>query len=268
MLARVRSAQLLGRDHLEQGRIAAVAEVDVAIAISRGGAKKTYRYKEANEDAVCFAHGAAGSVLAVADGHAGAEASELALRVLLAEAAPGWTEQGVGRNVWAREAEALVGRIHTEIITAGVPLGSEARTTLSIACVQPQAGYCGWISAGDSHVFAIGEEPQELGPWQEPLRFLGSPRGDLSELALRCGSCEISELRAIVLATDGLSERGIGVADPPAAAARAVADARHGDVALRPIATARGLAQAAITAQQRQEAGDNVATAVCWLADR
>lgn len=265
MLTCVRSAQLLGRDHLDEGRIACIGEANVAIAISRGGAKKTYACKEPNEDAVCFAHGSAGSLLAVADGHAGAEASQLALRILLDEAAPHWTGSGIERERWCETAEALVSRVHSAIVAAGVERDSEARTTLSIACVQPEAGFCGWISAGDSHVFAIGEPPEELGPSAEPLRFLGSPRRDLSELALRVGSFELATRRAIVLATDGLSEQGIGVADPLDAAARAVGSAGQQPAARRPLDAARGLAEQAIAAQQRQRAGDNIATAVCWL---
>ncbi|MBW2269886.1 MAG: protein phosphatase 2C domain-containing protein [Deltaproteobacteria bacterium] len=263
----MRSAQLLGRGHLEEGRIACVGEANVAIAISRGGAKKRYSHKEPNEDAVCFAHGAAGTLLAVADGHAGAEASELAMRILLEDAALHWTRNGVERERWGEAAEALVTAVHTAIIAAGMRHDSHARTTLSIAYVQPEEGFCGWISAGDSHIFAIGARHDELGPAEGRPRFLGSPRNDLSALGLRTGCCELPALRAIVLATDGLSERGIGVADPLDAAARAVGSASQHPATRQPLEAARGLAEQAIAAQQRQRAGDNVCTAVCWLAD-
>ena len=68
-----------------------------------------------------------------------------------------------------------------------------------------------------------------------------------------------------MLATDGLSERGIGVSDPRAAAATAVAEAARVDAARRPLTAARRLAELALAAQREQRAGDNVATAVCWL---
>jgi hypothetical protein len=133
--------------------------------------------------------------------------------------------------------------------------------------VQPQTGFCGWVAVGDSHVFAIGGEPREFGASGDPVRFLGSARTEPSALGLRAGSCDLAHLRAIVLATDGLSERGIGVPDPLDAAARAVAQAAAQPGDQRPLYAARGLTELAIAAHERQQAGDNIATAVCWLAD-
>ena len=87
----MRTALLLGRDHLELGAIGAISEGAVAIALSKGGALKTYPHIDPNEDAAAFAIGAAGLFVAVADGHHGAEGAELALEHLLVHCAPGWT---------------------------------------------------------------------------------------------------------------------------------------------------------------------------------
>jgi hypothetical protein len=67
------------------------------------------------------------------------------------------------------------------------------------------------------------------------------------------------------LATDGLSERGIGVQDPEAAVERSLADAREAALELRPLESVRSLVNTAVTAHRRQRAGDNVAAAVVWL---
>ena len=68
-----------------------------------------------------------------------------------------------------------------------------------------------------------------------------------------------------VLATDGLSERGIGVEAPAAAVADAVDRAGRTDEPVRPLEAARGTVETALAAQRAQGAGDNVASAVAWL---
>ena len=87
----MRSALLRGRDHTRLGITAAVAEGRAAIALSRGGAPKSYRYRDPNEDAALFVEGEGGILLAVADGHGGCDAAETAVEKLLARFAPAWT---------------------------------------------------------------------------------------------------------------------------------------------------------------------------------
>ena len=95
--------------------IATIAEGRCAIAISRGGARKTYRHKHLNEDVAAFITGDGGSLVAVADGHSGCEASETAVTTLAERHAPRWTAQppmrspveevwsySPARPVWAR----------------------------------------------------------------------------------------------------------------------------------------------------------------------
>jgi hypothetical protein len=83
---------------------------------------------------------------------------------------------------------------------------------------------------------------------------------------VRC-TVEQGAPRAIVLATDGLSEAGIGVSNPARAVADSVRAASEQIPDVRPLAAARGLAERALDAQRRNVAGDNVATACVWLAD-
>ena len=87
----MRSALLRGRDHTRIGITAAVAEGRAAIAISRGGAAKAYRYRDPNEDTALFAQGEGGVLLAVADGHGGCQAAEVVTDKLLASFASEWT---------------------------------------------------------------------------------------------------------------------------------------------------------------------------------
>jgi hypothetical protein len=74
----------------------------------------------------------------------------------------------------------------------------------------------------------------------------------------------LEDVEAVVLATDGLSERGIGVTDPAAAVTDAVAASADVDAVLRPSVLARGLLETALDAHADQRAGDNIAVA-CWL---
>jgi hypothetical protein len=68
-----------------------------------------------------------------------------------------------------------------------------------------------------------------------------------------------------VLATDGLSERGIGVDEPERAVREAVEEAALAPPARRPLAAARALLERACGAHRRRVSGDNAACAVVWL---
>ena len=257
---------LRGQEHLGLGRVACVAEGQCAIAISQGGAAKTYGYKHPNEDCAGFARGSAGTLLAVADGHAGCDASEFAIETLLERSAPSWTTLGIEGPDWERRVQEVFASVHTEIVARAVRSGSEARTTLALALASPEAGRLAWASSGDSHVFRVDDRGEELGAAGDALDFLGSPALATEDLVVRCGTAPLAGLRAVVLATDGLSERDIGVADPAGAAGAAVERALDVEPQLRPLATARGLAETALEAQRGNRAGDNIATAVFWNA--
>jgi hypothetical protein len=93
--------------------------------------------------------------------------------------------------------------------------------------------------------------------------FVGRPSRAAEEPGVRSGREALGDARAVVLVTDGLSERGIGVSDP-AAAVLAAADhaAAEPHRARRPLEAARRLLELALAAQSRQRAGDNVAAAL------
>ena len=144
------------------------------------------------------------------------------------------------------------------------------RTTLALALVRPRDGWWSALLVGDSHLFtADGARASESCPAvPAQVRFLGDPTLDRAaiESGVRC-AVEQNGPRAIVLATDGLSEPTIGVAHPARAVAESVGAARALDAELRPLAAARGLAERAIEAQRANASGDNVATACIWLGD-
>jgi serine/threonine protein phosphatase PrpC len=264
----MRAGVLRGRDVLGIDRIACTAEGRVALALCQGGASKTYAHKHPNEDSVGFGHGAAGALLLAADGHGGCQAAELAVAEVLRTCGPAWTEGTVSREAWAALASGAAERAHTAIVAAG-SAASAARTTLSLALARPAEGWLGWASVGDSHVFRVEREQAiECGPADvQGIHVLGNPRRSLDELEMRSGTTPLGATQALVLATDGISEPGIGLADPAAAVRDASAAAARAAPELRPLEAVRGLVERALEAQRAHRAGDNVAAAVYWAAD-
>lgn len=270
------SALLVGRDHTELGAIATVAEGPAAIALCRGGARKTYAHTEPNEDAVLFSIGEGGWLAAVADGHHGASGSEAALELLRSELAPRITAAepvAETAEAWAGLArEALLACNHA-VLVRGAELGMPpAPTTLSFALVRPAEQIIAWACMGDSHVFVVnGGGARDVG-WaaREASRtfYLGyeAPKPEQLERMSVVGFERGPLPDALVLATDGLSERGIGLEDPASAAADAVADA-HAEPKpdLRPLAACKSITRAAVRAHREQQAGDNIGSAVLWL---
>lgn len=269
----MRSAFLRGREHLDLGAVDTLAEGPAAIAISAGGARKVYAHTDPNEDAVAFALGRAGALLAVADGHRGFEASEVLLEHLLAHPAPQWTEPGgVNPASWTRHALAVLCDANAEILRER--LDSEhggSRTTLALALVLPEQGWLLAASIGDSHVFLVDATGvRELTrPREGPLYFLGHGEESLESLAAKCRveALPLVAARAVVLASDGLSEQHVGVADPAAAVAEAIERGRSAPPALCAREAARALLETAVAAHRRNPSGDNAAAAVLWLED-
>jgi serine/threonine protein phosphatase PrpC len=261
----MRKGVLRGREHTGIGQIACVAEGDLAAAISRGGAPKRYAYSDPNEDAVGFGQGPGGRVLVVAAGHGGHQASEQAVNEVLALAAD-WTRERLPAEPWEHAASRIVAHIHDAIRTSGVSDGYlDSRTTLAFAVVRPAEGLWCWASVGDSHIFrSLSGETSEFGPNQGKLLFLGAPMRESDELGLRFGHEPLAGVRSLTLASDGISERGIGVDDPAGAVADALASRCENAAHLRPLETARALTEIALASHRSHDAGDNIACAV-WL---
>ncbi|UCE87313.1 MAG: protein phosphatase 2C domain-containing protein [Deltaproteobacteria bacterium] len=268
----MRSALLCGREHARLGAIDLVAEGPAAIAISLGGAPKVYRHTDPNEDAALFAVGDGGILAVVADGHSGCEASETAIRCLLERFAPEWTgAEPLDPGRWPARVLDVLSDLEAAVIarTADTPRRG-SRTTLALAVVRPGQARAFVASIGDSHVFRVGAAGVDdlvlKGQRCDPRFFLGrecSTREELGGAAI-AEVADLARVQALVLATDGLSERRVGVEDPEEAVRRAVESARAGDAELRPVEAARNTAQAALDAQRSNRSGDNVAVAVVW----
>jgi serine/threonine protein phosphatase PrpC len=269
----VRCVLLRGREHLELGAVDVVGEGPAAVAISLGGAPKPYAHQDPNEDAVLFATGRAGTLLAVADGHNGFEAAEVSLELLLAGPAAHWVEPGgIAPEDWERHALAVLSDANAEILNE--TLKSEwgrPRTTLAFALVLPGENALLWAAIGDSHVFRAGpDEVEDLGVREahdDRVFFLGFAEENAASLAKKCaiGRIPLGDTRAVVLASDGLSERGIGVSHPEQAVAQALDAARGAAPGRRALEVARTLLEGVLEAHRRNEAGDNVSTAVLCL---
>lgn len=265
-------ALLLGRDHTEVGALETLAARRAAIGISRGGAPKTYAHTDPNEDAALLLEDQQGTLLAVADGHGGADASEIAIQTLRQGAGPRWTRaETLDPERWSREAHVALAEVN-EAIRRGAAEGRRKRSRTTLAFALLREGRILWASMGDSHVFQIEAEDARDVAWA--ISSTGRPyflgQGDESPDSLLdksvVGWQSASTLRALVLVTDGLSERNVGVDDPAKALAAAAqaAEPLAGDE--RSLALTRATLDAALAAHQRNASGDNVAVAAAWLA--
>ncbi|MGH0029785.1 MAG: protein phosphatase 2C domain-containing protein [Myxococcota bacterium] len=268
------TATLRGADHVRIGEVASVAERRAALALSRGGAEKTYPHRDPNEDVAAFALSEWGALAVVADGHAGALAAEAAVQHVLEAHAGRWLDPApIALDVrFTAEAVDVACDVNVAILKATTGSRSDrSRTTLSVALLRPRDGWLAALSVGDSHAFLAGRDRvRELAPLGAESVYLGDPalgreriedgvRVELARLDAGEDAC------ALVLATDGLSEKGIGVRDPAGAVQLAVLEGAATQPDLRPLHAARGLVQRAIAAHRDHRSGDNAAAAVLWL---
>jgi serine/threonine protein phosphatase PrpC len=267
-------AVLRGSESKIIGGISVTSEESAAISLSQGGFKKRYSHTDPNEDAAAFALGEAGVLLAVADAHNGCDASELAIDELMLRAGALLTRDGnTADDWWKKNVMEAIGAIQTALasrVAQGVR--GYSRTTLALAVVLPGEDLLGFASVGDSHIFRVcPNESVDLGTHSEGLRcFLGNPADDLGALAKNCvvGVESLTTTRAVILATDGISEAGIGVDVPEFTISECAAGADRFAPELRPLELARSVAEAALAAHQRHRAGDNIAAAVTCLPPR
>jgi hypothetical protein len=267
----MRTGVLRGRDHLLLGAVADLAESRVAIALSRGGAAKTYGHRDPNEDGCAYVCTDHASLVAVTDGHWGSGGAELALDRLIERHAPRWTSPSAIALAerWSLEAPDVVLDLNRALLVAGTaePIG---RTTLALALVRPRDGWWAALLFGDSHLFAVDTaSARECSPpAADQVAFVGDARLDRAAIARAVRSVvDESAPRALVLATDGLSESGIGVPDPARVVAESVRAAGARSPDQRALAAARGVLERALDAHRHNAAGDNVATACVWLGE-
>ncbi len=141
--------------------------------------------------------------------------------------------------------------------------------------IRPSEDLLLYASMGDSHIFlADAGGARDLGArsTREARRALGSyflGWGEETEHSLpdkcRFGVESLRGLEAVVLATDGISERSIGVPDPEETVAGCVRDTASAPAELQPLQLARAVVESALQAQSRNRAGDNVAVAALRL---
>lgn len=264
----MKAAILRGREHLRIGAVDVIAEGAAAIALSKGGARKIYEHTDPNEDVAAFAFGAEGILAAVADGHRGHQASEILLTQLIEQPALTWTADGVDAASWPRQVEAFLCDANEAILRERGQT-CWARTTVTLALALPARDLLLTASLGDSHCFRVGPRAvQDLARGTEAEGyFLGHEPETLATMGRKCRAeaRPLGETRAIVLATDGLSEKGIGVADPSRAVLEAVDRASQAHPDVRPLEAARGVLETALEAQAKQRSGDNAASAVLWV---
>ncbi|MBK7950417.1 MAG: protein phosphatase 2C domain-containing protein [Deltaproteobacteria bacterium] len=272
----MKTAFLRGRDHHDIGGIALEGLGRVAVALSRGGARKTYDHTDPNEDCTAFAIGEGGELVIAADGHHGELGSEAAIEAILADAAPrlvAAVAPTTSPDAWRELAfDALLRANRAVLEIAGRSKLPPAPTTLVLALVRPGDDLLLHASLGDSHLFAIDATgATELGgrdPAWKFTPFLGYEQAnrELLERYSRVGLRTLSDLRAVALATDGLSEPGIGVENPAQAVHASVAGIEPGTAAdLSAVRACRAILETAMGAHRRQQAGDNLACSVVWL---
>lgn len=260
-------ALLFGRTQLTYGEVGEIAAGRLAVALSRGGAPKPYEHTDPNEDAVLAAAGAAGFLVAAADGHWGVHASEAAIDRLRAGFVADWVE-GPARSADAWYQAVLHALVElNEAVLATHAEESKSRTTFALALARPAESLLVAVSVGDTHLFvATPDAVRETLP--KPRRFsaLGQARWTASKLEqiARFDVRPLAAVEALIAVTDGISEEGIGVGDPEVAVRDAVERARAQEPALRARSVARGLVDVALAAHVAQEAGDNVSAAVAW----
>lgn len=242
-------AVLWGRDEVEYGHVASDAPAPhVGLALTRGLHPKPYRWTDPNEDVVAAVVGARATLLVVADGHSGVEASEVAVRTVLDELGDDPPPE--------LDDDSLVALFHRAgiaVVTAVRELPEAhrgSRTTLSVALVAGRR-LC-WAALGDSPVLvADGGRGQELTHADQPA-FVGTPMA-LPRVArhLQRGRGSLSNSAWVVVASDGFANFRLG-ATTADSAAEVLADAEDAASA------ARALVEHACSAG----AGDNVAAAV------
>lgn len=269
------SGALLGRQHHELGAMATLAGGSAAIALSCGGAAKTYDHTEPNEDAAFFFRGPGGWLLAVADGHHGATGSEAVINYIATHLADDWTGSrslGFDTESWQQCAEGILFDCGRAVLRRAAESGVRpAPTTLSLALIRPSESALAWICMGDSHLFRSGPKGIDDLGWasleREDRYFLGYEAASRQGMASRSvsGYRDLENTEALVLATDGLSEIGIGVPNPSRAVADALKSSKNAAADQSALETVKHLGETTMETHVKNRAGDNIALAVLDL---
>ena len=188
---------MFGEDHEVLGEIAVVdLGPATAIGMSRGKYPKGYRTLDLNEDACTAGSGAAGILLAVADGHWGFDAARAALQSVR-DSAPELLDSGRSGGEVVQQALAAASEAVRHALAGITGERAGSRTTLTVALVGASSVVVGGF--GDSKAARIRRRSSRS-LWQ-PAPFLGADTNLadrwLSEAPLRKGDW-------VVVASDGL----------------------------------------------------------------
>ncbi len=280
---------LHGREYTEIGKIEARHTARSAITLSVGGATKVYPHTDPNEDSAAFVESEAGILLAVADGHSGYGAAERSIDFLVQHCAPQWLAEKspvasssgttprprgfIPESAWTPIfLDALI-RMNEIIATASDHRRGEhgSRTTLTFAVIRPQDNLFAYASIGDSHLFRVAHKSAiDVVCQHSPSGrhfFLGMPTQEAQQMSQFCvtGELPLEGVRALALVTDGISERGIGVASPERAVLEAAGKALDTAASERVLTMTQVLTETANAAHRTNESGDNMACAVAWF---
>ena len=232
------SALLLGEDHTELGEVA-IREVtpNLVIGISRGRFPKGYAHVDPNEDAVFAASDGATTILAVADGHHGFDASRAAVTAI-AQTAPTATIEPA-ETIARILAEAAIRAVAATVPLLAAPRNT-SRTSLTICVIADETAAA--VTIGDTACYrAARRRATRIGTDSEFL----SPKTKLA--SIQTETTQVQRNAAIVVTTDGL----IDFAVDPETLIRSTAKLGASDAAER-------LVEAAFAGG----AGDNIAVAL------
>jgi hypothetical protein len=276
-------AVLYGRNCTHLQEIDLISESGASIGLSRGGAAKTYDYVDPNEDCAFFALGDGGILLAVADGHRGFDGSDTAILNLEEYHAARWTQASpIPAESWPALALNCFVNVNSAIFCQPARATKGLfRTTLALALIRPAEGLLHFASVGDSHVYRVAASGTADLVWEKSasgaIYYLGGAKETHASMAAHCiiGSEPLADSLGVVAATDGISERGIGLRQVEATLSSIVSKVRNesrnenqsfaklsgpeGDPALR---ATREILEATLEAQRKNKAGDNIALAL------
>jgi serine/threonine protein phosphatase PrpC len=192
---------LRGRDHPTLGQHVIVdIERSLALAMS-AGAQSGDATIGRNEDVGAIVVGPRASLLVVADGHFGCEASELAVEFVLTalSADPPPADISDEELVTVFFDAGVAVQRETAHVAHGRP---ESRTTLALALVSRDAVQ--WAALGDSCVLVTSQD--DGGRLDVPRSAYLGQRFGISEMAaaMTRGRCRRDDVAGLVLATDGL----------------------------------------------------------------
>jgi serine/threonine protein phosphatase PrpC len=191
------SAALYGADH-EGLDVIVDAPVDdaTAIALSRGRFPKGYGHVDANEDALLAAVGEAGTLLAVADGHNGVEASHAAISAIA----------GLVKTLLAEENDpfAAVDECFAaarsgiaESLRRAAEERRRSRTALTVALLSGGRLYS--ATSGDTAVAVVRGRRAKVGSGTGPFLGPHTPLPEVMRTKLKHGDI-------VVAVTDGVTD--------------------------------------------------------------